>query len=141
MQFFHNHFYYEIKFGKKHTLIMLFFYFSEGHSRLSSPTTKRSYFISKDINNSTTTRKTQQRVLIYRSRQVQTCQDRSIQVQLQTGPEAAVSLHHSLNYYENQDCWRKKNLKKKDRKENFIVIYPKKQFYNSILKQPFLSSN
>lgn len=95
----------------------------EGHSRLSSPTTKRSYFISKDINNSTTTRKTQQRVLIYRSRQVQTCQDRSIQVQLQTGPEAAVSLHHSLNYYENQDCSKKK---KKDRKENFIVIYLKK---------------
>ena len=101
---------------------MLFFYFSEGHSRLSSPTTKRSHFISKDINNSTTT-KTQQRVLIYRSRQVKTCQDRSIQVQLQTGPEAAVSLHHSLNYYENQDCSKKK---KKDRKENFIVIYLKK---------------
>ena len=90
---------------------MLFFYFSEGHSRLSSPTTKRSHFISKDINNSTT-RKTQQRVLIYRSRQVKTCQDRSIQVQLQTGPEAAVSLHHSLNYYENQDCSKKK---KKDK--------------------------
>ena len=43
-----------------------------------------------------------------RSRQVQTCQDRSIKVQLQTGPEAAVSLHHSLNYYENQDCSKKR---------------------------------
>jgi len=83
----------------------------EGHSRLSSPTTERSHFISKDINNSTTTRKTQQRVLIYRSRQVQTCQDRSIQVQLQTGPEAAVSLHHSLNYYEKPGLFKTKRRK------------------------------
>jgi len=88
----------------------------EGHSRLSSPTTERSHFISKDINNSTTTRKTQQRVLIYRSRLVQTCQDRSIQVQLQTGPEAAVSLHHSLNYYEKPGLLKKKNLKKIEKK-------------------------
>lgn len=82
----------------------------EGHSRLSSPTTKRSHFISKDIENSTTT-KTQQRVLIYRSRQVQTCQDRSIQVQLQTGPEAAVSLHHSLDYYEKPGLLKKEKFK------------------------------
>jgi len=81
----------------------------EGHSRLSSPTTKRSHFISKDIKNSTTT-KTQQRVLIYRSRLVKTGPNRSSsrQVQLQTGPEAAVSVHHSLNYYENQDCSKKR---------------------------------
>ena len=129
--------------NKKHfqSYNVFFFYLSEGHSRLSSPTTERSHFISKDINNSTTTRKTQQRVLIYRSRLVQTCQDRSIQVQLQTGPEAAVSLHHSLNYYEKPGLFKKEKFKEDRKKRKLHCDIPKKQFYNSILKQPFLSSH